>query len=191
MITTSHAILNMALLGRKNKPQRNWSAFWGAVVPDLPMMLFFFLIPNLSQLFHFSLTHRFFYYPHYRVFSDWSHSFPLAAAGFLVCLLLKKEWGWVFFLSMFLHDLEDFFVHAVYPHAQFLPLTHWRFYGPFSYYDPDYHGALIATLEWVLVMAGSWMIAKRGVRPWAQVLLLTVAIFQGTWLVYAFTGLHW
>jgi hypothetical protein len=191
MITTSHAILNTALLGRKNNPCRNWSAFWGGVIPDLPMILFFFIIPAASRLFHCSLSSRFYYFPYYRVFIDWAHSFPLSLTGIFICLLLKKELGWVFFLSMFMHDLEDFFVHAVYPHEQFLPFTHWRFYGPLSYFDPAYHGAIVAPLEWTLVIFCSWIIYKRGVKPWAQVLLLTVIIFQGTWLIYAFTRFHW
>ena len=191
MITTSHALLNIALLGRKDHPQRNWSAFGGAVFPDLPMMLFFFLIPALSRLFHISLSGKFYYFPHYRIFIDWAHSFPLALAGIIVFRLLKKEWGWIFFSSMFLHDLEDFFVHATYPHEQFLPFTHWRFSGPLSYFDPAYHGAWVAPIEWGLVIFSSWIIYRRGAKPRIQVLLLSVIIFQGTWLVYAFTGLHW
>jgi hypothetical protein len=191
MITTSHAILNCALLGRKGKPQRHWPALLGAVFPDLPMILFFFLIPTLSRLFRLSLPGRFYYFPYYRVFIDWGHSIPLALAGILVFGLLKKEWGWVFSLSMLLHDFEDFFVHAVYPHEHFVPFSHWRFYGPLSYYDPEYHGALVATLEWALVAYCAWVLYKRGIQPWVQVLLLTIVIFQGTWWIYAFTDLHW
>jgi hypothetical protein len=191
MFTTSHAILNTALLGRKNKPSRSWAALCGGIIPDLPMLLFFFIIPWVSHGCHLPLPKWFYYFPHYRVVIDWAHSFPLALGGFLLCLWAKKEWGWVFFLSMFLHDLEDFFVHATYPHEQFLPFTHWAFSGPLSYYDPEYHGAIVAPLEWALVIVGSWLIYKRGIPPWAQVALLTIVIFQGTWLVFTFTGFRW
>jgi hypothetical protein len=191
MFTTSHAILNTALLGRKDKPARSRAALWGGIVPDLPMLLFFFLIPALSRLTHLTLPSRYYYFPYYRSFIDWAHSVPLALAGFLLFLCLKKEWGWVFFLSMFLHDLEDFFVHATYPHEHFLPFSHWKFYGPLSYFDPAYHGAIVAPIEWALVILCSWILYQRDVRPRVQLLLLTVVIFQGAWLVYAFTGFRW
>jgi hypothetical protein len=42
MITTTHVILNTALLGSKKHPERNWPLIWGSIMPDTPMFFYFF-----------------------------------------------------------------------------------------------------------------------------------------------------
>ena len=41
MVTQSHVILNIAILSKRDKPLLHFYAFIGAVLPDLPMFIFF------------------------------------------------------------------------------------------------------------------------------------------------------
>ena len=41
MVTQSHVVLNIALLSKRDKPFLHVYAFIGAVLPDLPMLIFF------------------------------------------------------------------------------------------------------------------------------------------------------
>src|SRR5690348_6437832 len=108
MITTTHAILNTALLGRKKHPERNWPLVLGSILPDLPMIFYALLMLLGRGHWNAAGTATLSEYHYRQVFVDWAHSIPLAIFGLLLCLLLKKQWGLYFFAAMFLHDLEDF-----------------------------------------------------------------------------------
>ena len=41
MNTPSHAIINLAILGRKAHPEWNWPIVLGALIPDLAMFVFY------------------------------------------------------------------------------------------------------------------------------------------------------
>lgn len=191
MITTTHAILNTALLGRKAHPERNWPLVLGSILPDVPMFLYALLMilmrgrwdaagkANLSE-YHFR-----------ELWVDWAHSIPLAVAGLLLFLLIKNKWGIYFFAAMFLHDLEDFPVHAEYSHRHFLPFSSYRFFSPISYSDPHHYGNIVAPIEWLVVLLCIGILWRRGLSSWVQVFLLCVGVFQGLWLVFEYTGVRW
>ena len=190
MITTTHAILNSALLGRKENPTHYWPVVLGSIFPDFPMVLYF-LFYSLQSL-HIPLTGG--YLNEYRfrqLWVDWGHSIPLALVVALVCFLAKFQGGLYFSLSVLLHSLEDLPVHADYAHRHFLPLSNYRFYSPISYWDPQHHAKIVAPIEWLLVLACIGVLWRRGLRPWVQALLLFIGIFQGLWLVYFYLDMRW
>ena len=41
MNTTAHAVFNLALLNRKKNPEWNPLIIWGALIPDLEMIVFY------------------------------------------------------------------------------------------------------------------------------------------------------
>jgi hypothetical protein len=43
----------------------------------------------------------------------------------------------------------------------------------------------------LLVVFCVWVLWKRGLKPWVQVSLLVVCVFQGMWLVYFYAGWRW
>jgi hypothetical protein len=191
MITTTHAILNTAILGRKEHPERNWPALLGAILPDLPMFTYFSLVLFMQGRIPFTQIRHLDEF-HLRVtWVDWTHSIPVALAVALICLLLKYKAGLVFSLSLFLHDLEDLPVHSEFPHAHFLPFSHWRFYSPLSFWDPRHFGNLIGPLEWLAVLACVVVLWRRGLSSWVQIALLFVCVFHGFWLLYSFAQLRW
>ncbi len=192
MITTTHVILNTALLGRKKHPERNWPLVLGSILPDLPMILFALLTVFTHGRLHAPGKAGFISEYHFRqLWVDWGHSIPLAAAGILICLLFKSDWGLYFFSAMGLHDLEDLPVHAEYAHRHFLPFSDWRFSSPISYSDPRYHADIVAPLEWLIVLVCIGILWRRGLSPRVQTLLLFVGVFQGLWLLFEYGGIRW
>ena len=190
MITTTHAILNTALLGRKEKPTHYWPVIIGAILPDLPMFFYFaFYFFNLNPI---SVSPGYLNEYHFRLaWVDWGHSIPLAAALTLVCFLVKFQSGIYFSLSMLLHSLEDLPVHSDFAHRHFLPFSSYRYFSPISYWNPQYHANIVAPVEWGIVLISIGVLWRRGLSPFAQVFLLFIAIFQGLFLVYNFAGIHW
>jgi len=186
MITTTHAILNTALLGRKDRPERNWPLVIGSVLPDVPMFLYFFVLVffknhwgNGADEYHFR-----------QLWVDWFHSIPLAASGLLICALMKYGQGAYLFAAMVLHDLEDLPVHSVIAHRHFLPLSDWVFHSPISYWEFDHHAAIVAPLEWLVVVLCSIILWRRALKPWVQIGLIWVVVFQAAILLYTL-GFHW
>jgi hypothetical protein len=191
MITTTHAILNTALLGSKDHRERNWPLVLGSIAPDLPMV-FYGLLMALGRLHWYSPGRKAFDEYHFRaLWVDWAHSFPLAIGGLLLCLLVGQKTLAYFFAAMGLHDLEDLPVHAEYAHRHFLPFSNWRFFSHISYSDPHHYGAIIAPLEWLIVLVSIYFLWKRGLKPPVQLLLVFIGTFQGLWLVYYYGRVHW
>ena len=190
MITTAHAIVNCAILGRKEKPTHYWPIIVGAILPDIPMFLYFaFYLLNHS---HIRVTPGYLNENHFRqLWVDWGHSIPLALAGALLCFALKSKGATAFFLSMFLHSLEDFPVHSDYAHRHFLPFSNFRYFSPISYWNPQRHAGIVAPLEWLLVLASVAILWRRGLTSVAQVVLLFIVIFQGMFLIYYLGGWRW
>ena len=42
MNTPAHAVINLLILGKKEKPQYNLPIVFGGILPDLPMVIFYF-----------------------------------------------------------------------------------------------------------------------------------------------------
>ena len=190
MITTSHAVLNCALLGRKEKPIPYWPIIAGAVLPDIPMFLYFgFYLLNHS---HIRVTPVYMNEYHFRqLWVDWGHSIPLALTGALLCFILKSQNGLSFFLSMALHSLEDLPVHSDYSHRHFLPLSDFRYFSPISDWNLQHHAGIVAPVEWLLVLVSVAVLWRRGLTSVAQVSLLSIVIFQGMFLIYYLGGWRW
>jgi len=189
VITTTHIILNTALLGSKKHPERNWPLILGSIVPDTPMIFYFFMMVFFKGRWE-TMRHSLNEYHFRLLWVDWLHSIPLAVAGLLICALLKHGPAAYFFAAMALHDLEDLPLHAAIVHRHFLPFSNYAFHSPISYWEPQYHANIVAPLEWLSVIICSYFLWKRNLHPFAQIALLIVIIFQGALLLYL-GGIHW
>jgi hypothetical protein len=163
MITPTHAVYNLALLGRRGHPERTWPVLLGAFVPDLPgtfclLYCHFIQGDSIRQIQTVIYPSAF-----WQTWADWFHSIPVALCGLLLFRLLKWFPGFWFCASLALHSLEDIPVHATNPHRHFLPLSDYRFYSPVSCYDSHFHVILIAPLDFALALLCVWLIWRRGV----------------------------
>jgi hypothetical protein len=185
MITTTHVILNTALLGSKKHPERNWPIILGAIFPDIPTFLVLF-----SPLYYAIDAKTLLNYIFLQHCTDWFHSIPLAIVGLFFCLAIQFKGGVYCFISMVLHDLEDLPLHSQFAHKHFLPFSQYVFHSPISYWESNYHANWVASSEWLLVVICSSFLWRRSDNAFIQCALLFVCIFQGTLLLYLF-GIHW
>jgi hypothetical protein len=59
---------------------------------------------------------------------------------------------------MALHSLGDIFLHHDDAHRHFFPLLDWQFVSPVSYWDPRFHGEIVAIVEILMVLVvGLWI----------------------------------
>ncbi len=154
MNTPAHAIINLLLFGKKHRKTHSVAIVAGALMPDLPMLLFY-----LREKLH-GTPERLIWSERYNdpvwqaVFNSF-HSFPLLALAIWMAWRGRCS-GWaIFFASMFCHSLFDFPVHHRDAHAHFFPLSDYRFISPLSYWDPAHYGLWISALEVVIMVVGS------------------------------------
>ncbi len=172
MNTPSHLIINLLLAEGVAKDAPAVAVAAGAVLPDLPMALYFL---------HARLIRR---RPQRRVWAqacsdpvggsatDVLHSLPLlVCAGGLAAALHSFTWAW-FFASMGVHALFDLFLHHDDAHRSFYPFSDWRFRSPVSYWDRRHHGQVAARIEVMAVLFACVILWSLRPQPWMHGLLV-------------------
>ena len=152
MTTPAHVALGLALLGSRAFPKAWHAISLGAVLPDLPILLFYAweLLRGVPERI---IWGEHYYAPAWQVFFDFPNSLPLVAVGLLVALWLGRRIAAAFFASMLLHSLMDLPLHHDDGHRHFWPLSDFRFASPISYWDPTRYGAWVTAAEALLVLA--------------------------------------
>ena len=125
-----------------------------------------------------------YYKPQWQAFFDLFNSVPLIATATLIAWKLQKPLLVALFVSMLLHAVGDFPLHAEDAHRHFFPLSDWRFISPISYWDPTRFGNWISVIEAIVTVAtATFMMVKiPSCRKLAAVLLLIYLAYQ----VYVF-----
>ncbi|MEO0540952.1 MAG: hypothetical protein AAFZ80_08810 [Cyanobacteria bacterium P01_A01_bin.105] len=159
MNTPTHAIVNLALLGRKSRPDWNSPIIWGGMIPDLAMFVFFGWATLGTDMTGEQIWGEAYYDPLWQTFFDLWNSIPLALIGVGLGLWLRRRWrstGTAVALccaSVVLHCLVDLPIHAEDAHRHFWPLSNYRFESPVSYWDPAKGGNIFAPFELALALA--------------------------------------
>lgn len=185
MNTPAHATLNLLLLGRKNRPETAVPIVLGAVLPDVPMMVFYAyekLIQNTPEQVIWSERYH---QPGWQALFDVFNSLPLIMLGMLLAYKLgASRWTW-FFASMALHVFGDLPLHhGPDAHRHFFPLSCWRFYSPVSYWHPDHYGGIVSAIEAALVFIGSVFLMRRYESRRLRVLVASIAVFYALYWGY-------
>ncbi|MGA9380551.1 MAG: hypothetical protein WBV73_17445, partial [Phormidium sp.] len=152
MNTPSHAIINLFLLGKESLPQANLSIFLGAILPDIPIFLFYGWAKLIARQSEKQIWSKTYYQPFWQNVVAIFHSFPLALAGWLISGYFKWENLEILFISLVLHSLGDLPVHNDDAHRHFFPFSNYRFVSPISYWDRKHHGAIVSLVELSLVL---------------------------------------
>ena len=182
MNTPSHVILNLALLGHRQRPQLNSPIFWGAMVPDLAMFGFYGWAKLIAKMDEATIWGKAYYEPFWQNIFDAGNSIPLALLVIGIALWLRKERpNWqaatdaTIFLaaSVVLHCLADLPLHVDDGHRHFWPFSNFRFESQISYWDPDHHGGIAALGEFLLVLLASWRAWKLLRSRWLKALLIS------------------
>ncbi len=184
MNTPAHAIFNLLVLGRP--PRERWVVpiSIGAVLPDLPMVWFYFREKVLLGTAEAVIWGEAYYRRSWQAFFDFFNSLPLIALGAAAAYALKKQWAAVLFLSMGVHCLADLPLHNDDAHRHLFPFSEWRFESPVSYWDPRYGGLWVALAEILMVLGGSIFLARQLRSRGTRALLGLVLVSYLTYIAY-------
>ena len=95
----------------------------------------------------------------------------LAVIGFFA---RGKLWGkclLVFALAALIHMATDLPVHGHDAYRHFWPLSDWRFYSPFSYWEADHHAGWVSLVETALAFASIFILWRRFPKLWVKIVL--------------------
>jgi hypothetical protein len=197
MNSQSHAILTTVLL-RLGSGERiirlrhlNPVIMAGALLPDLPLLVFFIYFTFVDVHTQAQLWNDCYYYPGWQLAINLFHSFPLWGLLTATAFLLKRPRLGLFGLAGLLSSFEDLLLHSDDAHAHFWPISDYRFASPISYWDPEFHGAMASLGEIMAVVAASIWLWPRIETAWGRCLLILSVITlmgsHGIWsLVFGF-----
>jgi hypothetical protein len=192
MNTPSHAILNLAILTQVSKHPQSWPILLGAVLPDLPIFVFYGWTRFIQRLPESIIWSEAYYQPFWQALIALLHSLPLASMGFVLSAVLGWSVPALLFGSMILHSLGDLPVHHDDAHRHFFPFSNYRFISPVSYWDPRHHGAIVSLIELLFVTGGSIYLFPK-VQSWlGQSALIGVnVLYWGVYLFMLWRRLPW
>ena len=174
MNTQAHAIINVALLSRKAKPHLHRYALVGAVVPDVPMFVFWAVETLVLRNPQTDIWRDRYYLPEWQNLFDLFNSVPIALLLLGVGYLLKSEGLIVCCFSLLLHAAGDFFLHHDDGHRHFFPLSNFVFRSPVSYWDPAHYGGVVSVVEVLATVVASAYLFPRLRTSIAKAMLIVV-----------------
>ena len=151
MNTPSHYVINLALLGNTVAPNANIALTLGAIMPDAPIFIFYFVAKWIYKMPEQKIWSEAYFSPPVQFWVSLGHSFPVAIAGLLLSIYFQWRLGIAFFASMIGHSLLDIPVHNDDAHRHFFPLTDYKFISPLSYWDVNHHARIVAGFELAFV----------------------------------------
>lgn len=168
MNTPTHLVVNLLVLGRRDRPREITPIGLGALVPDAPMLVFYLWERLVAGASEQEIWGARYWDPGWQAFIDAFNSLPLIALGLGVSWYLYARtthttagrWLGLFFTSMALHVALDLPLHHEDAHRHLFPFSDWRFLSPVSYWDPERFGGVVSLLE-VLIgafgLTGLWI----------------------------------
>ena len=154
MDTGAHIICNLVVQSRSSESRIFAAALIGAILPDLPIMLFYAWESLVMNSAESEIWSELYFRSGWQNFFDTFNSLPLIVVLLALGIYFKKQLVSVLALSMALHVLLDLPFHHDDAHRHFFPLSDWRFFSPVSYWDPKYHGDIMHIVQIVIVIIG-------------------------------------
>ncbi|NET38624.1 MAG: hypothetical protein F6K19_42635 [Cyanothece sp. SIO1E1] len=184
MNTQSHAVLNLALLSQQFPASAALTIAIGAILPDAPMFVLYAWAKLIRRQSEYQIWTETYNLPFWQNIIATFHSIPLALLGFVVAYYANWQVAEILCLSMVLHALLDLPVHSEDAHRHFFPFSHYRFISPISYWDPRYHGAIVAGVEKLLVLAATLYVFPLIHSPIGRGILVAINLLHLIIIVY-------
>ena len=181
MISTTHTLLCLALLGRKGAPKRNWAAAIGSFLPDAAIYLWAPYQILVNKIDSPTLWNELYFEPPMQNLIAYFNSIPvyaaLAAAGYV---MRGKVWGkllLIFALAALIHMATDLPVHNHDAYRHFWPISDWRFISPLSYYEAAHHSKWVSLIEAFIALGSIFVLWRRFPKIWVKITLGLLGIF--------------
>jgi len=189
MMSPTHSLLALAVLAKKGKRRHNWAVFIGSIIPDLAIYLWAPYQRYVNGVSGQQLWGELYFAPPMQNLIAYFNSIPIYAGLALLGYTARaKLWGQlllVFALAALLHMVTDFPVHAEDAYRHFWPLTDWRFYSPFSYWDINHHAAWVGLIDVGIAAISGFVLWRRFPALWVRAVLGLLAIGYLLFVVFA------
>jgi len=190
MITSTHALLSLAVLSKRGEKARNWSVLSGSLVPDLAIFLWAPYQRFVNGVSGKEMWNVLYFEPPMQNLIAWFNSIPIYTALAIIGYIGRgRVWGkllLVFALAALIHIATDMPVHAEDAYRHFWPISDWRFYSPFSYWDYRHYGRWVGRLDIAIGLVCAAILWRRFPRPPVKITLAIISAFYMLTLVGPF-----
>lgn len=170
----------MALLSKRGHSKRNWAVFMGSVIPDIAIYLWYPYQSFIKGESGRRIWNELYFEPPMQNLIALFNSIPIYAVMFLIGFFARgRLWGkclLMFALAALIHMATDLPVHAHDAYRHFWPLSDWRFFSPFSYYEADHHAGWVSLIEAVIALTSIFVLWRRFPKRWVKTLLGVLAV---------------
>lgn len=188
MNTPAHLALSVFIWRAESKWLAVLVISFGALLPDLPMIGFYFYQKLLGTPENIIWSKSYFEQPWQLTF-DLFNSIPIFLTLGIACYYFKFKLGFLLVASALLHMLFDLPLHHDDAHRHFLPFSDWRFLSPVSYWDPRYFGNIFVWMELAFALvACTFVYFKGGAKPMRIAAACTLFAYA-SFALFAFW--HW
>jgi len=185
MNTPAHLLVNLALLGRKESPRNQLYILTGAILPDAPMFLFYFIEKVIREVPESMIWSHDYHLASWQNFFDCFNSLPFILLGLFISWKAHSRAGQFLCMSMLFHVFGDFPLHHDDGHRHFFPFFDWRFESPVSYWDPLYYGHIVTGVEVFAVLVSGLIVFRCSTSGLTRWFVGTVTISYITFFGYA------
>ena len=186
MQTPSHVAFSL-FLWRKVPDWRAMSAVLvGSVLPDISMFVFYAYQKAMGSS-ESDIWQQLYFTEHWQLFFDVFNSIPIYLVLALIGYFGGRRGLYLVSASALVHVLCDLPVHNDDAHRHFLPLSHWRFISPVSYWDPRHFGVYAMVTEFLVAITACVSAAQQKhatsirVAAWFIFSMYMVAIVAALW----------
>lgn len=187
MITSTHALLSLAVLSKRGEKAKNWSVLAGALIPDLAIFLWAPYQKFINGVSGEEMWRVLYFEPPMQNLIAWFNSIPIYAALAAIGFAARgKTWGSLmlaFALAALIHIATDMPVHAADAYRHFWPLSDWRFYSPFSYWDHNHHANWVGKFDIAIALISAAVLWARFPRRPVKITLSIISAFYMLMLV--------
>jgi len=181
VITSTHALLSLAVLSKQGERHRNFWVLAGALLPDLTIFLWAPYQSIVNGVSGDEMWNELYFAPPMQNLIAWFNSIPIYAALALLGFAARsKTWGQlllVFALAALIHIAGDMPVHADDAYRHFWPISDWRFYSPLSYWDVDHHATWVGKVDIAIALICIAVLVQRHPKRWVKITLALTALF--------------
>jgi len=180
--TPTHTLLAFAALSKSGDNKRNWVIFAGSLIPDALIYVCWVWLTFVKQEPQSRIWNEIYFDTPMQLTGAIFNSVPIYLFLAVVAIILMRgTWGkllLVFALAALIHIATDLPVHADDAHRHFWPLTDWRFYSPFSYWDGDHHAGIVSLVELALALGAIIVLWRRFRTKWPRIILGLCALYM-------------